>query len=90
MARVNAALPGAGIWGIAAGGQAGAPLENAVNHFAIGVALSVSHEHTPEQNMARLRRMWSGRPEDAAHHSAVLRAMRSQAMEFSELNVEYG
>jgi hypothetical protein len=26
MARVNAALPGAGIWGIAAGGQAGAPI----------------------------------------------------------------
>jgi 2,4-dichlorophenol 6-monooxygenase len=40
--------------------------------------------------MAQLRRMWSGRPEDAAHRSAVLRAMRAQSMEFSELNVEYG
>ena len=65
-------------------------LENAVNHFAIGAALGVSHENTPGQNMEQLRRMWSGRPEDAAHRSAVLRAMRAQSMEFSELNVEYG
>jgi 2,4-dichlorophenol 6-monooxygenase len=34
--------------------------------------------------------MWSGRPEDAGHRSGVLRAMRAQSMEFSELNVEYG
>jgi 2,4-dichlorophenol 6-monooxygenase len=40
--------------------------------------------------MAQLRRMWSGRPEDAGHRSAVLRAMRAQSMEFNELNVEYG
>ena len=65
-------------------------LENAVNHFEIGAALGLSHENTPEQNMAQLRRMWSGRPQDAAHRSAVLRAMRAQSMEFSELNVEYG
>jgi len=65
-------------------------LENAVNHFAIGAALGISHESTPEQNMEQLRRMWSGRPEDAAHRSGVLRAMRAQSMEFSELNVEYG
>ena len=65
-------------------------LENAVNHFAIGAVLGVSPDNTPEQNMALLRRMWSGRPEDAGHRSAVLRAMRAQSMEFSELNVEYG
>ena len=65
-------------------------LENAVNHFEIGAALGISHENTPEQNMEQLRRMWSGRPEDAAHRSGVLRAMRAQSMEFSELNVEYG
>ena len=65
-------------------------LENAVNHFAIGAALGVSHENTPEQNMEQLRRMWSGRPEDTGHRSGVLRAMRAQSMEFSELNVEYG
>jgi 2,4-dichlorophenol 6-monooxygenase len=65
-------------------------LENAVNHFAVGAAHGVSPDNTPEQNMAQLRRMWSGRPEDAGHRSAVLRAMRAQSMEFSELNVEYG
>ena len=65
-------------------------LENAMNHFEIAAALGVMPENSPEQNMAQLRRMWSGRPEDAAHRSAVLRAMRAQSMEFSELNVEYG
>ncbi len=65
-------------------------LENAVNHFAIGAALGVSPEISPEQNMQQLRRMWSGRPEDAEHRSNVLRMMRAQSMEFSELNVEYG
>ncbi len=65
-------------------------LENALNHFAIGAALGVSPDNTPEQNMAQLRRMWSGRPDDADHRSDALRAMRAQSMEFSELNVEYG
>jgi 2,4-dichlorophenol 6-monooxygenase len=65
-------------------------LENAVNHFATGGALGISPEQTAEENMARLRRVWSGRPEDAEHRSGVLRGMRAQSMEFSELNVEYG
>jgi len=65
-------------------------LENAVNHFEIAAMLGVSPDSTHEQNMRQLRRMWSGRPEDAAHRSAVLRAMRAQSMEFSELNVEFG
>ena len=65
-------------------------LENALNHFEVAAALGVDPGNTPEQNMASLRRMWSGRPEDAAHRSAALRAMRAQSMEFSELNVEYG
>ena len=65
-------------------------LENAVNHFEIGAALGISPDNTTEQNMERLRRLWSGRPEDAGHRSSVLRAMRAQSMEFSELNVEYG
>jgi 2,4-dichlorophenol 6-monooxygenase len=65
-------------------------LENAVNHFGIVDALAVTPDNGPETNMDRLRRMWSGRPEDAAHRSAVLRAMRAQSMEFSELNVEFG
>jgi 2,4-dichlorophenol 6-monooxygenase len=40
--------------------------------------------------MQQLHRMWSGRPEGAAHRSDVLWAMRAQSMEFSELNAEYG
>jgi len=65
-------------------------LENAAGHFGIGAALGISHDSTPGQNMEQLRRMWSGRAEDAGHRSAVLRMMRAQSMEFSELNVEYG
>jgi 2,4-dichlorophenol 6-monooxygenase len=65
-------------------------LENAVNHFATGTTVGISPENTAEENMALLRRVWSGRPEDAEHRAAVLRGMRAQSMEFSELNVEYG
>jgi 2,4-dichlorophenol 6-monooxygenase len=65
-------------------------LENALNHLAIGGMLDVSPDKTAEQNLAALRRLWSGRSEDAEHRSAVLRAMRMQSMEFGELNVEYG
>jgi 2,4-dichlorophenol 6-monooxygenase len=65
-------------------------LENALNHFAIRAALEVAPESTPEDNMEKLRRLWSGRPEDAEHRSSVLRMIRAQSMEFSELNVEYG
>src|SRR5215469_1687186 len=65
-------------------------LENAVNHFEIAAKLGISHENTAEQNMEQLRRMWSGRPADAGHRASVLRAMRAQSMEFSELNVEFG
>jgi 2,4-dichlorophenol 6-monooxygenase len=65
-------------------------LENAINHFVIGDLLGVSHESSPETNWATLRRMWSGRDEDAEHRAKVLRAMRMQSMEFSELNVELG
>ncbi len=65
-------------------------LENVLNHLTIGTALGVSHENTPEQNMAQLRRMWSGQPTDAEHRSRALRAIRAQSMEFSELKVEFG
>jgi 2,4-dichlorophenol 6-monooxygenase len=64
-------------------------LENAVNHFSTTTAL-VDPESPPEENMERLRRVWSGRAEDAEHRSHALRSMRAQSMEFSELNVEYG
>ena len=66
-------------------------LENAINHFGvINVALGVSHEKGAEENLAALRRIWSGKPEDAELRSNVLRAIRSQSMEFDEHNVEYG
>ena len=66
-------------------------LENAVNHFGvINVAIGVTHENTEEENLAVLRRIWSDSPDDADHRSAVLRAIRSQSMEFNEHNVEYG
>jgi 2,4-dichlorophenol 6-monooxygenase len=65
-------------------------LENAVNHLVIAGSAGVSPEHSEEQNLANLGRMWSGLPEDAEHRSAVLRSMRMQSMEFGEHNVELG
>jgi 2,4-dichlorophenol 6-monooxygenase len=65
-------------------------LENAANQFAIVTEAGVSHENTPEENWANVRRLWSGRPEDAEHRSKVFRQIRMQSMEFSELNVELG
>jgi 2,4-dichlorophenol 6-monooxygenase len=65
-------------------------LENAINQFAIVADAGVSHENTPDENWANLRRIWSGRREDAEHRAQVLRRIRMQSMEFSELNVELG
>ena len=65
-------------------------LENAVNYFSIGPALGVSPENSAEENMVQLRRMWSGRPDDAEHRSSALRAIRAVSMDVGELNVEYG
>ena len=65
-------------------------LENAFNHLAISTTLGLSPEKSTEENMALLSRMWSDRPADAQDRSRVLRSMRAQSMEFSELNVEYG
>lgn len=65
-------------------------LENAMNHFEIGTMIGAAPDNTAERNMALLRRLWSGRDEDAQVRAQVLRAMRKQSMEFSELNVEFG
>jgi 2,4-dichlorophenol 6-monooxygenase len=65
-------------------------LENAVNQFTIATATGVTHENSEEQNLQALRRLWSGEPEDAEHRAAVLRHIRAQSMEFSEINVELG
>jgi 2,4-dichlorophenol 6-monooxygenase len=65
-------------------------LENAINHFTLSPTVGVSHEHSEERNLAALRRLWSNRPEDADLREEVMRVIRRQSMEFSELNVEYG
>jgi 2,4-dichlorophenol 6-monooxygenase len=65
-------------------------LENGLNHFEIGAALGVSPELSTEENMSLLRRVLGEAPEDAEFRSDVLRRMRAQSMEFSELNVEFG
>jgi 2,4-dichlorophenol 6-monooxygenase len=65
-------------------------LENAMNQFAIVAALGIAPENTVEQNMNLLRKVWREDAEDAEHRAAILRAIRLQSMEFSELNVEYG
>jgi 2,4-dichlorophenol 6-monooxygenase len=65
-------------------------LENGLNHFEIAAALGISPELSADENMASLRRVMGDRPEDADHRSTVLRKIRAQSMEFSELNVEYG
>lgn len=65
-------------------------VENAVNHFQTVEALGLSPDNGAGENLAALRRMWSGRPEDEEHRVELLRAMRAQSMEFGELNVELG
>ena len=65
-------------------------LENAVNHFEIAAALGLSPEQHPRAEHGAAAPDVQRPAQDAAHRSAVLRAMRAQSMEFSELNVEYG
>ena len=65
-------------------------LENAVNHFEIGAALGLSHDNTPGRTWSSCAGCGEGQPGDAGYRSGVLRAIRAQSMEFSELNVEYG
>ncbi len=65
-------------------------IENAVNHFQTGATVGIAPENTAEENMALLRRVWSRRPEDVEQRASVLRGMRAQSMEFSELAVEHG
>jgi 2,4-dichlorophenol 6-monooxygenase len=65
-------------------------LENAAGHFELGAAFGLDPNATAEVNWAQMRRVWSGRPEDAQHRGAALRAIRRITMEGNELNVEYG
>jgi 2,4-dichlorophenol 6-monooxygenase len=68
-----------------------------MNHLAgreqlavVVTAIGLSPERSADENMGLLRRLWSDAPEDAEYRSQVLRKLRAQTMEFSELNVEFG
>lgn len=65
-------------------------VENALNHFAILRAAGLSEQSSADENWARLRRLWSGRPADEDFRVSVLCAFASQSMEFREHAVEYG
>jgi 2,4-dichlorophenol 6-monooxygenase len=56
----------------------------------IGPAFGLDPKAGIEANWAEMRRIWSGKPEDAERRSAALRAIRRLTMESNELNVEYG
>ena len=65
-------------------------MENSLAHLETGRAFGLSHEASAEANWAQMRRIWSGKPEDAEHRRGALRAIRRLTMEGNELNVEYG
>jgi len=65
-------------------------LENAFNHNCIREALGIDALADTESNWQRVRRLWSGREEDASYRRGVARAIASQSMEFREHDVEYG
>lgn len=65
-------------------------LENAAVHFEAGAAFGLDPQAGIEANWAQMRRIWSGKPEDAEHRRRALRAIRRQTLESNELNIEYG
>jgi 2,4-dichlorophenol 6-monooxygenase len=65
-------------------------LENSMTHMETGPAFGLDPQAGIEANWAQMKRIWSGRPEDAEHRSRALRAIRRVSMEANELNVEYG
>lgn len=65
-------------------------LENSRAHIEIGPAFGLDPNAGIEANWAQMKRIWSGKPEDAERRSAALRAIRRLTMESNELNVEYG
>jgi 2,4-dichlorophenol 6-monooxygenase len=65
-------------------------LENSRAHMETGPAFGLDPKAGIEANWAQMRRIWSGKPEDAERRSAALRAIRRLTMESNELNVEYG
>ena len=65
-------------------------MQNTVAHLEAGRAFGIVPGASPETNWAQFKRIWSAKPEDAAHRTAALRAIRKVSMEANELNVEYG
>jgi 2,4-dichlorophenol 6-monooxygenase len=65
-------------------------LENSMTHMETGPAFGLDPQAGIEANWAQMKRIWSGKPEDAEHRSRALRAIRRVSMEGNELNVEYG
>ena len=59
-------------------------------HMEIGPAFGLDPHAGIEANRAQMKRIWSGKPEDAERRSTALRAIRRLTMESNELNVEYG
>ena len=65
-------------------------MENSITHFEMGRAFGLNPAATPQENWTELKKVVSGKPEDAEHRTRALRAMRLASMEANELNVEYG
>jgi 2,4-dichlorophenol 6-monooxygenase len=65
-------------------------MENSITHFEMGRAFGLQPTATAQENWTQLKKVVSGRPEDAGHRAGALRAMRLASMEANELNVEYG
>ncbi|HET7203672.1 MAG TPA: FAD-dependent monooxygenase [Steroidobacteraceae bacterium] len=65
-------------------------MENAAAHLELGPAFGLDPSASAEANWAQMRRIWSGKADDAQHRSRALRGIRRQTMESNELNVEYG
>jgi 2,4-dichlorophenol 6-monooxygenase len=65
-------------------------MENSMAHMEAGQTFGLTPGAPAEANWAQFKRIWSGKPEDADHRRAALRAIRRISMEANELNVEYG
>lgn len=65
-------------------------LSNSMAHMEIGRAFGLVPGGDVDTNWTQLKRVWSQKPEDAAHRQGALRAVRTLSMESNELNVEYG
>ncbi len=65
-------------------------MQNSLTHLEAGRAFGIVPGASQDANWAQFKRIWSARPEDGAHRTAALRAIRKVSMEANELNVEYG